>query len=598
PITPLDPTPPRGGGLPLPVAPGAVPIKEPVILPPAPARPRANSRRASPPNGKRGRPVVACIDTPVTFSTTWYAHPAAPDFSVCSRCYEDHLVGTRFEHDFRGKVCGGGSGGGGDDKPRVCRFSKPRVRDHLLRTTLATGRIEDLVGFLRHRSAVPDCRGPDGVRGGTGEGQRGTKWFRPKNNAVPNMVVCEACFEDHVRPHRFAAEHFEPAAGQAPGDVWSCDLSTPRIRNAYGTIAVARDDWAGFAKEAAARMSMPACAGRQKVTVGSRRWFTPATSDGRHEGFLVCAACYSDHVVGFGEEHRRWRQVSGDHEDDDDDLASRYGSLVYCGLGHFNVGVAMARAVESGDASVFWRALDAVCREEFCHPQGIKDGAWYTFPSHPEDFAICAACVAAVASPLGLASSLVPRCGVSPGATVTCSLNPASPRFASYAARLREASLVADAQPLEAYALEFASLPPCPRDEDVRDRRWHGWRDACVACPSCYRECVRGTALAASMPLRGDVVAASLACDLYSPRMRALYADACARSPPDPSALLEAGRRRRAVYAETVPAIREMVMEVRGSLYGNQVDSILAEYGSASRTHVLRELERRWREVE
>ncbi|KAK6213628.1 integral membrane protein [Colletotrichum tabaci] len=582
PLTPLDPTPPRGGGLPLPAAAAAAAaIKEPVIMPPT--RPRANSRRASPPNGKRGRAVVACIDTPVTFSTTWYAHPAAPDFLVCSRCYEDHLVGTRFEHDFRGKVCG-------DGEPRACRFSKPRVRDHLLRATLATGRIEDLVGFLRHRSAVPDCKGSDGVRGS----ERGAKWFRPRNNAVPNMVVCEACFEDHVQPYRFAAQHFEPAAGQAPGDVWSCDLSIPRIRNAY-RAAAARDDWAGFAKEAAARMNMPACAGRQKVTVGSRRWFTPATN-GRHEGVLVCAACYSDHVVGSGEEHR-WRQVAGD-DHDHDGLASRYGSLVYCALGHFNVGVAMARAVESGDASVFWRALDAVCREEFCHPRGIKDGTWYTFPSHPEDFAICAACVAAVASPLGLASSLVPRCGVPPGATITCSLNPASPRFASYAARLREAFLAADAQPLEAYALEFASLPPCPRDEDVRDRRWYGWRDGCVACPSCYRECVRGTALAASMPLRGDVVAASLACEMYSPRMRALYADACARSPPDASALLEAGRRRRAVYVETVPAIREMVMGLQGSLCGNQVDSILAEYGSASRTHVLRELERRWREVE
>ncbi|KAK2042802.1 hypothetical protein LZ31DRAFT_585676 [Colletotrichum somersetense] len=560
PITPVDAT-PRG---PPPT------IKEPIV---SPTRPRANSRRASPPSRRRGRGVVACINSPATFCTTWYTHPTAPGFPICSRCYEDHLVGTRFEHDFRGKVCD-------DNKPRVCRFSKPRVRDHLLRDTLATGRIEDLVSFLGHRSAVPDCRGLDGVMGG-----QGAKWFRPKNNAVPNMVVCQACFEDHVQPHRFAA-NFEAASGQAPTDVWSCDLATPYIQKAYRAAAV-RNDWAGFTKEAVARMAMPACARRQKVTVGSRRWFTPTAAAGAgYDGVLVCAACYHDHVVGSGEE-RKWRDaaaaaaVAGGRDDDNNNnLASRYGSLVYCMLGHFNVGVAVSRAAETGDFSVFWRALDAACREEFCGPRGIKDGAWYTFPSHPEEFGICAACVATVAEPLGLASSLVPKCGVAPGTTALCSFNPASPRFASYMGRLLEGFFTADTQPLESYALEFASLPLCPRDEDFQNRRWYGWRD-CAVCPSCYHEFVRGTALAASMPLKGDMVPASLMCEMYSPRMRGLYAEACARSPPDASELLKVCRARRAVYAETVPVIREMIMEAQAAL-GQQQQRMLSAMGSSS----------------
>ncbi|KAK1586099.1 uncharacterized protein LY79DRAFT_633986 [Colletotrichum navitas] len=583
--------------------------------------------RASPPSRKRGRGVVACINSPATFCTTWYTHPTAPDFPICSRCYEDYLVGTRFEHDFRGKVCD-------DNKPRVCRFSKPRIRDHILRNTLATGRVEDLVGFLGHRSTIPDCRGLDGVMGG-----QGAKWYRPKNNAVPNMVVCEACFEDHVQPYRFAA-NFEAASGQAPTDVWSCDLSTPYIQKAYKTAA-AENDWAGFTKEAVARMAMPACAKRQKVTVGSRRWFTPAAAASvaaNHDGVLVCAACYHDHVVGSGEE-RNWRDAGRDN------LASRYGSLVYCMLGHFNVGVAMSRAAETGEFSVFWGALDAACSEEFCGPQGIKDGTWYTFPSHPEEFGICASCVATVAEPLGLASSLVTKCGVRPGTTTLCSFNPASPRFASYMGKLLEGFFTADTQPLESYALEFASLPLCPRDEDFQNRRWYGW-EGCAVCPSCYHEFVRGTALAASMPLKGDMVPASLMCEMYSPRMRRLYAAACARSPPDPSELLEVCKARRAVYAETVPAIREMIMEAQAALgqqrmlnamgsanggaagqiqdvarqnagacnmpgagfglsncfemqassYGKQANSILAESGT--RALVIRQLERKWREVE
>ncbi|EFQ31343.1 hypothetical protein CGRA01v4_10654 [Colletotrichum graminicola] len=610
PITPVDAT-PRG---PLPM------IKEPIM---SPTRPRANSRRASPPSRKRGRGVVACINSPATFCTTWYTHPTAPDFPICSRCYEDYLVGTRFEHDFRGKVCD-------DNKPRVCRFSKPRIRDHILRNTLATGRIEDLVSFLGHRSTIPDCRGLDGVMGG-----QGAKWFRPKNNAVPNMVVCQACFEDHIQPYRFAA-NFEPASGQAPTDVWSCDLSTPYIQKVYKTAA-AENDWAGFTKEAVARMTMPACAKRQKVTVGSRRWFTPAATAAG--GVLICAACYHDHIVGSGEE-RNWRDAGRDN------LASRYGSLVYCMLGHFNVGVAMSRAAETGEFSVFWGALDAACNEDFCSPQGIKDGKWYTFPSHPEEFSICASCVATIAEPLGLSSSLVTKCGVSPGTTILCSFNPASPRFASYMGKLLEGFFTADTQPLESYALEFASLPLCPRDEDFQNRRWYGWKD-CAVCPSCYHEFVRGTALAASMPLKGDMVPSSLMCEMYSPRMRGLYADACARSPPDPSELLKACKARRAVYAETVPAIREMIMEaqaalgqqrmlstmgsangggamgqiqdvarqnaaacgmpavgfgfsnhfeMQGASYGKQANSILAESGT--RALVIKQLERKWREVE
>ncbi|KAK1704498.1 LOW QUALITY PROTEIN: hypothetical protein BDP67DRAFT_559500 [Colletotrichum lupini] len=569
PVTPLDLT-PRGP----PPAQKQQPKKELTI-------PRANSRRASPPSRKRGRGVVACIDSPVTFCTTWYTHPTASDFSICSKCYEDHL------HDFRGKICD-------DNKPR------PRVRDHLLRNTLATGRIEDLVTFLLHRSAVPDSKGSEGA-----------KWYRPKNNAVPNMVVCQACFEDHIQPYRFAA-NFEQATGQATNDVWSCDLSTQ---------AAVKDDWLGFTKEALARMNLPPCAKRQK-------WFTPTAAG--HDGVLVCAACYCD--------------FEGKWCDAGTNLASRYGSLVYCALGHFNIGIAMSCATEAKQYSIFWKALDAACNEEFCSPQGITDGTWYTFPSHPAEFGICAACVANVAEPLGLSSSLVPKCGVSSGTTLLCCFNPANPRFAPYMTKLLECHFTADTHPLESYALEFASLPLCPRDEDFRDRRWYGWHD-CTICPSCYHESIRGTTLAAAMPLKGVTVAASLMCEMYSPRMRNLYAQACARN--DPSELLQVSKARRAVYVETVPTIRQMIMEAQmalgqqrvlnvasstsramgqakevvmpsqgvysvpsvgfgfsnhfeaqGASYSKQANLIMAEYGSGSRTHVIGTLEKRWREVE
>lgn len=562
----------------------------------SPTRPRSNSRRTSPPTRKRGRGVVSCINTPTTFPTTWYAHPTAPDFNICARCYEDHLAGTRLENDFRGRLLD-------DGKPRACHFaSSPRVVEHLLPRALSEGRTDDLVAFLRRRGDIPDCRGQAGV-----PGREAQRWFRPRNNAVPNMVVCEACFEDHVLPSPSAAANFEPASQQPASDVWACDLALPSIRRAYKLKAPS--SWPSFCAAAAERMSLPACARSQKVAVKSRMWFAPTTSG--MQSALVCAACFADHVAGTGEE-RRWRELPAD-------AAARFGSMTRCALGRFDLGVAMSRAHEAKDFGVFWRALDAVCHEEPCEKAGIRDGRWFTFPSHPEGFAVCAGCVASVVEPLGLAASLVPRCSSSSGAPTVCSLNPASPRFAAYAARLLEGFYVADAGALEAYALEFASLPPCPRDEDFRGGRWYGWQ-GCAVCPSCYHEFARGTALAAGMTLRGEVVKdASLMCEMYSPRMRGLYTEACARG--DVKGLLAAAAARRKVFAETVPVIRETVLEAQmrrggaaavdgpgvglGIGFANLLEvqpgqggSVASVLGSGTTSLVVAELERRWREVE
>ncbi|TDZ46946.1 hypothetical protein CTRI78_v008779 [Colletotrichum trifolii] len=613
-----------------PRAPPTAPKETTVVVPP-PTRPRANSRRASPPTRNRGRGlVVSCIDSPVTFATTWYTHPTAPDFTICSRCYEDHLLGTRFEHDFRGKTLD-------DHKPRVCRFSQPRIKDHLLQQALITGRVvDDLTAFLRRRSTIADCRGLDGVHGSDK-----TKWFRPKHNAVPNMVVCEACYEDHILPFR-AASNFEPTPAQPANDVWTCDMAIPYIQTIYRqhAAAAASSSWTAFTKDASTRMSLPSCAKRQRVAVGSRTWFTPIVSSPAADtnntnninninDILVCAACHADYIVTSCESHN-WHPAGAS---DATSLASRYGSMVHCALGHFNMSVAASRARQTHDASVFYRALAAMCREPLCDPLGTPDAAWYTFPSHPEQFAICAACVACVAEPLGLAASLVPKCGggggggggVAPGSKLVCALNPGgSPRFGAYMTKLLEGFYVADTRALERYALEFANLPPCPRDEDFTNRRWYGWK-GCAVCPACYHEFVaRGSPLAGRMELRGDTVAGSLMCEMYSPRMRALYAEACERS--DESGLLEAARARRAVYAETVPVMRQMVMEAQnqqvskrssgtfrmtgfgyGSLnryevegsssYGTQTGSIV-EFGSGTRALVFGQLEKRWREVE
>ena len=67
---------------------------------------------------------TACINPPMAFSTTWYSHPEVPDIWICSRCFERHFEGTKFEEDFVGCFFE-------DGQARWCSFDSPRIKDHL-----------------------------------------------------------------------------------------------------------------------------------------------------------------------------------------------------------------------------------------------------------------------------------------------------------------------------------------------------------------------------------------------------------------------------------------------------------------------------------
>ncbi|KAL7621797.1 hypothetical protein AAE478_007296 [Parahypoxylon ruwenzoriense] len=76
--------------------------------------------------------VSSCLDTPVNFATDWYYHSDVPEFLICSRCYVDNICRTKFRDSFKSQRST-------DEKPRICRFSKPQMQEHLFRTAVATG---------------------------------------------------------------------------------------------------------------------------------------------------------------------------------------------------------------------------------------------------------------------------------------------------------------------------------------------------------------------------------------------------------------------------------------------------------------------------
>ncbi|KAI0602035.1 hypothetical protein F4775DRAFT_296738 [Biscogniauxia sp. FL1348] len=503
--------------------------------------------------------VTSCIDAPITFETDWYQHPEAPDFPVCSRCYVDHIYGTRFQNAFRRERPS-------DGKPRHCRFGKPRMQDYLFKDAVKSGSLQAVLEWMRFRSLVPDCKGVGGVKGDVG-----IKWYSPRSNAIPGFVSCQACYEDRLVNNQFATM-FEPWGPQPASETWACDVAIPFIQNEYEARGK-HNDWIGFVTEAKARMSGSPCPQRQQVATHGKNWFVPVAGP---EGLVLCAACYCDQIIHTGEEPK-WAIST--------DLRQSTKHRASCVMGMVSIKLAMACAHDAKDFSVFWTAVAKIGREKPCADGGIAGGTWYTLPSDPAEFGICGACHAGIIEPLGVSRFFVRKRfppDHDPNTALLCSLSPAHPRAPRYLPLLLEAYYTRAApRALAAYAADYAAVPLCPRDTPVAGRRWYGW-DECAVCPECYVSFARGAGgLAAHMTLRDAARAGETMCELYSARMRGLYTECGASSPPDPQPLLEHAAHRRAVWAETVVPIRAMLREQRAALERQRFLNVMSSHYTA-----------------
>ncbi|KAI1387132.1 uncharacterized protein F4822DRAFT_274985 [Hypoxylon trugodes] len=505
------------------------------INPPAPAPPA----------------VTSCIDTPMAFATTWYWHPKASEFHICSRCYVDHIHGTRFQNSFQSKKFDDGGA-------RICRFSKPRMKDHLFKAALSSGSLDLALDWMRSRLQIPDCKGTDGVKGSAG-----VKWYRAKSNAIPGFVTCEACYEDLILTSQLST-NFEPTHPHPVGETWSCDVAVPFVEKEFEARSKL-NDWTGFANEAKARLSIPACPGRKALTY-DKKWFIPK---GGPNGLVFCAGCYCDKVIHSGEE-KNWEVAESYTRS-----ADKY---VQCGMSIFSIKMAMASAQDSKNFSIFWTAVHKLSHEKFCEDDGIEDGIWYTLPSDPKNFGICAGCFVAIAEPLNIAQFFRRKGDAQPAGTKwRCCFSVANPRFGQYIKQLLQLYYTLDPTPFDNFASVYSSVPTCPRDEDAKNRRWFGWLD-CTICPECHHGFARHTELAAKMDLNDTLLENSVMCEMYSPRMRNLYKECSEASPPEPVPLLTYSAQRRLVWAETVPQMKMMLFRAKMALKQQRMLNITSSY--------------------
>lgn len=500
--------------------------------------------------------VTSCIDSPLTFATEWYWHPDAPEFLVCSRCYVDHIYGTMFKDSFRSERLSDGT-------PRVCRFSKPRMRDHLFRDSVATGSLESALKWMRFRPVIPDCKGVDGIKG-----EVGIKWYSSKSDMIPGFVSCEACYEDYILTNHFSA-NFEPSKPQPAFDTWACDIAVPFIEKEYKAKGEL-NDWAGFVSEAKARISMQPCPQRNEALTYGKKWFIPK---GGPDGLVLCSGCYCDQVIHTGQE-ANWEVAER--------FTESFDKYVRCGMGIFSIRVGMSRAHDTKDFGSFWTAMRKLSNEKFCEDDGIEDGVWYTLPSYPRDFGICAGCYVAIAEPLNVARFFVRKRDAQPAGTKwRCCFSVTQPRFRQFMQKLLEMYYTLDSASFDQFATVYSSMPVCPRDEDAQNKRWYGWMD-CTICPECYNDFAQHSPLAAKMDMNDTLLETSTMCEMYSPRMRNLYKECGAASPPDAAPLLKLSVQRRLVWMETVPQMRMMLFRAKMALDQQQIlNAVSSHYKQA-----------------
>jgi hypothetical protein len=429
----------------------------------------------------------------VTFTTDWYWHPESPEFPICSHCFAKYIHATQFAHLFETERLS-------DGKPRVCRFSKPRMRDHLWKEALASGDLGPVLAWMQRRATIPHCKGVDGVKGDVAA-ELGVRWFAggiqfmiSSSKTPATFLACEACYEDHLLAGPFALQ-FGPHDRPQPADaVWACDVAVPYIPKMYEKKSE-EGDWPGFVECVKSRLAEPPCPGATELVSFGRSWYVPKPETGAG-GIMLCYACFCDSVAGSGaEEQWEWSAE-----------LSRSYKVTYqarCAVGSaFNMRILLAATYDKEKSAVnVWDQVVKLSTVKPCDPEGIADGTWYTLPSQPKEFGVCAACYVGMLEPLQVTQFFVPRTDVPRGARLLCSFNQAQPRFSDLFARLFEMYLTLDPTSMDTYASEYAAVTRCARDEDVKNQRWYGWL-ACTICPECYLDFARQSPLAAMMELR------------------------------------------------------------------------------------------------
>lgn len=412
-------------------------------------------------------------------------------------------------------------------------FGTQRVKDRLWPDAVSSGIIVPVVEFMKKRVAIGECPQSAMIEGGN--------WYM--TDEIPGMTMCQACYEDALMATSFG-EHFklETIATQC-----FCDSSTWYIERLFEDHAKT-NNWTAFSEGVKTRIQLPICPKQANTKANERAWFK---SQCEPTALQVCVACYYDYFYGTADETTFVRVPGGDFD-------------TRCVMGQLNLIIPTHHSLAKKDPEIFWTATNGVDRQPLCDGTGTKGATWYTLPSDPPGFGVCGGCYAGIIQVLGGTKEFVPKPGTSKADTLLCCFNPSHHRGLTYLGAYSESLLRGDWAPLRDLATKFGDVPPCQRSQKKqgRGRRVWGWGVAAI-CEDCYFTVAQGTSLESRFAVHGqrDASDRDRMCDLYSPRMRSLYAQACETG--DLAGFLAYGEHRHQVWCETIGVAEQMLIQQR-----------------------------------
>ncbi|KAH7346320.1 hypothetical protein BKA65DRAFT_502193 [Rhexocercosporidium sp. MPI-PUGE-AT-0058] len=272
---------------------------------------------------------------------------------------------------------------------------------------------------------------------------------------------------------------------------------------------------------------------------------------------MVCEACYLDGIAdSYMDEHFTAGQGIGYHQQKN----------LTCTLDYLPMAINMQEAMFTKNLQLWYEAARIFMREGICSGQA-QQGKSHVLKDGNIDFNLCHSCFTCYIDLVGFGKHFK-EVDTPTGKVWACDFHPTRHGFSKCAAALNEAILVNEFTVLKGFIVRYQGVSqPCPRSTFTTGRSWYGNADF-IACPDCFEEVIQGTRLESMITVRNQVQQAELACDIYSPRMRSLWREACAKN--DYAGFAELARHRAQVYWHTVPVMKRLLSQQRIRLMQQQ----------------------------
>ncbi|KAH7097529.1 hypothetical protein BKA62DRAFT_444389 [Auriculariales sp. MPI-PUGE-AT-0066] len=488
---------------------------------------------------------------PVSYGR-WFQLNQSPRINACSVCYQKHIASTALAGAFKERQCEHG-------EEITCSFFVPRILA-IWRECVQNGTTESLAGYAIYRAAVKNCVGLVLV-----EPTSIPAVYHLARGEIRNFSICSACFEDYFISngmfHHFVRSPPGHGALFAPGEKFRCDAATPMIRSAARTYA--DRDWNAFVGWVSGRCTTPSCLGHNVTVNDNRRaWTMTGVSN-----LDVCEACYMDNIA-FAPPAIRNAWIP----------AAAQPGRWYCDFSNKVLHAGFRSSVQYQSVDTFKLAVSVLQQVPPCNDDGVANGSWFVLKGDETSdaaFKMCSSCYFCLVVTSNSTEYFTQR-QFADGAPHLCDLRVTekNTQLKEILAHISRAVGTKDIDHFRSFANELATTPTCPRDNWVSGprRRWYGTANW-TACSACYREVIRDSTLARILPLQGQMLPVGMSgwCELYSPRMRRLFAQACVTQ--NLSSLEAAAEERRQANKLVLEQVQAQAAheQLRISIYRNAI---------------------------